>query len=107
VVLGVLLAAAYGFQTAGLERTTVSSTGFITGLYVVLTPLLALVLFRQSTTAVVWIGAALAVIGFALLSGIDVGGADRGPARARECVRDRPPDPDGRALRLPGMTAWR
>jgi drug/metabolite transporter (DMT)-like permease len=73
VVLGVLLAAAYGFQTAGLERTTVSSTGFITGLYVVLTPLLALVLFRQSTAAVVWIGAALAVIGFALLSGIDVG----------------------------------
>jgi drug/metabolite transporter (DMT)-like permease len=73
VVLGVLLAAAYGFQTAGLERTTVSSTGFITGLYVVLTPLLALVLFRQSTAAVVWIGAGLAVIGFALLSGIDVG----------------------------------
>jgi drug/metabolite transporter (DMT)-like permease len=73
VVLGILLAAAYGFQTAGLERTTVSSTGFITGLYVVLTPLLALVLFRQSTAAVVWIGAALAVIGFALLSGIDVG----------------------------------
>ena len=73
VVLGVLLAAAYGFQTAGLERTTVSSTGFITGLYVVLTPLLALFLFRQSTAAVVWIGAALAVTGFALLSGIDVG----------------------------------
>jgi drug/metabolite transporter (DMT)-like permease len=73
VVLGVLLAAAYGFQTAGLERTTVSSTGFITGLYVVLTPLLALVLFRQTTAAVVWIGAALAVIGLALLSGIDVG----------------------------------
>jgi drug/metabolite transporter (DMT)-like permease len=73
VVLGVLLAAAYGFQTAGLERTTVSSTGFITGLYVVLTPLLALILFRQSTAAVVWIGAALAVIGLALLSGIDVG----------------------------------
>jgi drug/metabolite transporter (DMT)-like permease len=73
VVLGVLLAAAYGFQTAGLERTTVSSTGFITGLYLVLTPLLALVLFRQSTAAVVWIGAGMAVIGFALLSGIDVG----------------------------------
>jgi drug/metabolite transporter (DMT)-like permease len=73
VILGVLLAAAYGFQTAGLERTTVSSTGFITGLYVVLTPLLALVLFRESTALLVWAGAALAVIGFALLSGIDVG----------------------------------
>ena len=72
-VLGALLAAAYGFQTAGLERTTVSSTGFITGLYVVLTPLLALALFRRSTAAVVWVGVALALAGFALLSGIDVG----------------------------------
>ena len=35
---GALLATAYGLQTAGLELTTVSSTGFITGLYVVLTP---------------------------------------------------------------------
>jgi drug/metabolite transporter (DMT)-like permease len=39
-VLGALLAIGYALQTAGLERTTVSSTGFITGLYVVLTPLL-------------------------------------------------------------------
>ena len=37
----------YALQTAGLERTTVSSTGFITGMYVVLTPLIALVLFRD------------------------------------------------------------
>src|SRR5918992_1410628 len=41
LVLGLLLAAGYGLQTAGLERTTVSSTGFITGLYVVLTLVLA------------------------------------------------------------------
>ena len=40
--LGLLLALGYGLQTAGLERTTVSSAGFITGLYVVFTPLLAL-----------------------------------------------------------------
>ena len=36
---GTLLALAYGLQTAGLELTTVTSTGFITGLYVVFTPL--------------------------------------------------------------------
>src|SRR5207237_4020997 len=41
-LLGLLLAAGYVLQTAGLERTTVFSTGFITGMYVVLTPLLAL-----------------------------------------------------------------
>ena len=45
-VLGLLLGLGIGLQTAGLERTTVSSTGFITGLYVVLTPLFGLVLFR-------------------------------------------------------------
>ena len=39
---GSLLATAYALQTAGLDRTTVASTGFITGLYVVLTPLIAL-----------------------------------------------------------------
>jgi drug/metabolite transporter (DMT)-like permease len=72
-VLGAFLAAGYGFQTAGLERTTVSSTGFITGLYVVLTPLLGLVVFRQATRPAVWVGVGLAVVGFALLSGIDVG----------------------------------
>ena len=51
VGVGALLAAAYGFQTAGLELTTVASTGFITGLYVVLTPLLALALFRHAGAA--------------------------------------------------------
>ena len=48
---GVLLAVAYGLQTAGLERTTVASTGFITGLYVVFTPLLALAFFGTSGPA--------------------------------------------------------
>jgi drug/metabolite transporter (DMT)-like permease len=73
LILGVLLAAAYGLQTAGLERTTVSSTGFITGLYVVLTPLFALALFGQRIPRAVWIGVSAAVAGLALLSGVDVG----------------------------------
>jgi hypothetical protein len=46
-LLGLLLAAGYALQTAGLERTTVSGTGFITGMYVVLTPLIALAFFRS------------------------------------------------------------
>src|SRR5438876_2847352 len=45
-LLGLLLATGYVLQTAGLQRTTVSSTGFVTGMYVVLTPLIALLLFR-------------------------------------------------------------
>jgi len=75
IVLGVLLAAGFGLQTAGLERTTVSSTGFITGLYVVLTPLLALLLFRQAIAPLAWAGVVLAVVGLGLLSGIHAGSA--------------------------------
>jgi drug/metabolite transporter (DMT)-like permease len=66
---GALLAAAYGLQTAGLELTTVSSTGFITGLYVVFTPLLALALFRTPVPRLAWGGVALSVVGLALLTG--------------------------------------
>jgi drug/metabolite transporter (DMT)-like permease len=72
-LLGLLLAAGYVLQTAGLERTTVSSTGFVTGMYVVLTPLIALALLRSRITAAAWVGVALSTIGLALLSGIHAG----------------------------------
>jgi drug/metabolite transporter (DMT)-like permease len=71
--LGLLLAVGYALQTAGLERTTVSSAGFITGLYVVFTPLLALALFRTRVGGAVWIGVAFAVVGLAMLSGVGAG----------------------------------
>ena len=71
--LGLLLAAGYTLQTAGLERTTVSSTGFITGMYVVLTPLIALVLVRSRIGLSVWGGVVLSTIGLAMLSGIHAG----------------------------------
>lgn len=73
VALGGLLACGYALQTAGLERTTVSSTGFITGMYVVLTPLLGLALFRTRVAGVTWLGVGLAVAGLALLSGVQAG----------------------------------
>ena len=72
-VLGGLLGLGIGLQTAGLERTTVSSTGFITGLYVVLTPLFGLLLFRTTVGLEVWAGVALSVVGLALLSGVEIG----------------------------------
>src|SRR2546426_11515426 len=71
--LGLLLAAGYALQTAGLERTTVSSTGFITGMYVVLTPLIALVLFRARIGLAAWGGVVLATAGLAMLSGVHAG----------------------------------
>jgi drug/metabolite transporter (DMT)-like permease len=71
--LGALLGIGVGLQTAGLERTTVSSTGFITGLYVVLTPLFGLVLFRTRVGFQVWAGVVLSLVGLGMLSGVHVG----------------------------------
>jgi drug/metabolite transporter (DMT)-like permease len=72
-VLGVLGALGIGLQTAGLHRTTVSSTGFITGLYVVLTPLFGLLLLRTRVGVEVWAGVALSIAGLAMLSGVPAG----------------------------------
>jgi drug/metabolite transporter (DMT)-like permease len=69
-LLGLLLAAGYALQTAGLERTSVSGTGFVTGMYVVLTPLIALVLFRSSIGAAAWVGVALSTAGLVMLAGV-------------------------------------
>ena len=72
-VVGALLGLGIALQTAGLERTTVSSTGFITGLYVVFTPLFGLALFRTGVAVEVWLGVAFALAGLAMLSGVPVG----------------------------------
>lgn len=72
-ILGGLVALGIGLQTAGLERTTVTSTGFITGLYVLFTPLLGLALFRTPIPRALWAGVALALLGLALLSGVPQG----------------------------------
>jgi len=69
VGVGALLALAYALQTAGLEQTTVASTGFITALYVVFTPLLALALLGTSVPRALWIGIGFAVAGLLLLNG--------------------------------------
>ena len=75
VGVGALLAIAYGLQTAGLEHTTVASTGFITGLYVVFTPLLALAAFGTPVPRALWAGVVLAVVGLLLLNGVPGGSA--------------------------------
>jgi drug/metabolite transporter (DMT)-like permease len=79
VVAGAMVAGGYALQTAGLERSSVSSTGFITGTSVVLTPLLALALFRMRVARAAWAGVVLATIGLALLAGIH-GGSPGGNA---------------------------
>ena len=69
---GVLLGVMYGvgqlLQTWGLSLISPSVSGFVTGMYVVFTPLLATVLLRQRMPAIVWLAVVMATLGLALLS---------------------------------------
>ena len=65
---GVFLGAGYIFQTLGLERTGVAITGFVTGLYIVLTPFFAALILRQRVTAFTWSCIAMGTIGLGFLS---------------------------------------
>jgi drug/metabolite transporter (DMT)-like permease len=75
VVLGLLYGVAQILQTAGLAHTPASVSGFITGMYVVCTPLLAAVILRTRITAMTWGAVALATAGLAVLTlnGLSVG----------------------------------
>ncbi len=73
LLLGVFLATGYALQTFGLSKASVTSTGFITGLFVPLTPVFAALIFRDRIGVGGWIGTGLATAGLALLSGVEVG----------------------------------
>jgi len=68
VLVGLFLGSGYIFQSLGLTHTTVGKTGFITGLYVVLTPLVAAIALRKNINRSEWSSVAIATIGLALLS---------------------------------------
>jgi drug/metabolite transporter (DMT)-like permease len=69
LVVGVFLTAGYLFQTLGLRHTTASNAGFITGLFVVLTPLLGAVVLGQRAGRTAWLAAGASAVGLFLLSG--------------------------------------
>ncbi|MCZ7528201.1 MAG: DMT family transporter [Acidimicrobiia bacterium] len=79
VLAGVALFGGYVLQTVGLQYTTTSSSAFVTGLYVVFTPLVALVALRRSPAPAVLAAVPLAVLGLLLLTG-GGGGLGRGDA---------------------------
>ncbi|SDU95415.1 Permease of the drug/metabolite transporter (DMT) superfamily [Microlunatus sagamiharensis] len=78
VLLGLLYGAAQIVQTVGLSLTSASVSGFVTSLYVVLTPLLGALVFRSRIGAATWAGAALAAVGLGVLSlqGFSVGSGE-------------------------------
>ena len=75
VLIGLLLCSGFIFQTFGLTQTTVSNTGFITGLYLVFTPLISWLLLKREIFKVQWLAVLVATIGLYLISfnGISVG----------------------------------
>lgn len=75
IAAGVLLGAGYIFQTYGLTKTTVSNTGFITGLYLVFTPLISLILLKRHVLGMQWLAVMIATVGLFLISydGVKIG----------------------------------
>ena len=86
VLMGVFLTGGYVFQTFGLERTTASNAGFITGTFCVLTPLLGALFFRQKVGAIGWGAALVAGGGLYLLANPGGGGSIAGDALVFGCA---------------------
>jgi drug/metabolite transporter (DMT)-like permease len=68
LVLGLLLFGGASLQQVGMVYTTAGKGGFITGLYIVIVPLLLAVVWREHVSWNCWLGAGLAVVGLFLLS---------------------------------------
>jgi drug/metabolite transporter (DMT)-like permease len=75
VVLGCLYGGAQILQTAGLAETPASVSGFITGMYVVATPVFAALILRSRISGITWAAVAVAMVGLAVLTlgGLSVG----------------------------------
>jgi drug/metabolite transporter (DMT)-like permease len=86
VLAGALLTVGYVFQTWGLQGTTASKAAFITGMFVVFTPLMQAVILRHPPRAVTLAGVALSVTGLWLLSGASADGWTTGDTRVLICA---------------------
>jgi drug/metabolite transporter (DMT)-like permease len=75
VVLGCLYGVAQILQTLGLARTPASISGFITGMYVVATPIFAALILRSRIGGTTWAAVLLAMAGLGVLtlSGFSIG----------------------------------
>lgn len=68
LLLGLLLGGGYVLQTFGLLHTSATVSGFITGMFVVFTPLIGWVVLGEPISRSVWAAVALATLGLALIS---------------------------------------
>ena len=68
ILIGISLCLGFITQTYGLQYTSAAVSGFITGMFVVITPLFSWVLLRRSVNLSIWLAVALATIGLIFLS---------------------------------------
>ena len=67
-LLGLLYGSAQILQTTGLAHTAASVSGFVTGLYVVATPLLTALILKRRIPRLTWLAAGLATVGLGVLA---------------------------------------
>ena len=68
VLLGLALGVGFIVQTTGLQRTPSSVAGFVTGMFVVFTPLVTWAILRRHVSRSAWLAVVVATVGLALLS---------------------------------------
>jgi drug/metabolite transporter (DMT)-like permease len=97
-ILGVILGVGYITQTIGLALSTAAITSFITGLYVIITPLLVWIFFKRKPKSIVAIGAILATVGLGFIT-IKDAAFDLGLIWVMVCAL-------GFALHIVGLGKW-
>jgi drug/metabolite transporter (DMT)-like permease len=68
LIAGSLLFLASYFQQAGLETTTAGNAGFITGIYVILIPILLSIFWKERVPALIWLAVFMTAVGIYMLS---------------------------------------
>jgi len=68
IALGAVLGLGYILQTIGLQSTSATVSGFITGMFVVFTPLISAAVLRTRVSPIAWVAVGLATVGLGLLS---------------------------------------
>lgn len=84
--IGIVLGVAYLLQTLGLERTTASNAGLITGLFVMFAPLMNLLFFGVRIRPLMWVAIVASLAGLALLSGAGTSGVGIGELMTLGCA---------------------
>jgi len=98
IILGIILGFSYVTQTIGLTLSTAAITSFITGLYVILTPVLVWIFFKKKPRGIVAVGALLATVGLGFIT-IKEASFDFGQIWTILCALDF-------ALHIVGLGRW-